>query len=42
MMQESDALIYAIGVFGGRQHAGGSGRAGLLSHIAEQTGGRMF
>ena len=42
LIQESDVLIYAIGVFG----VGGTPEEvegpGLLSHIAEQTGGRMF
>ena len=35
-------LIYAIGVFGGGSTPEEAGGPGLLSHIAEQTGGRMF
>jgi Ca-activated chloride channel family protein len=42
LVQESDVLIYAIGVFGGGSTAEEAGGPGLLSHIAEQTGGRMF
>jgi Ca-activated chloride channel homolog len=39
---ESDCLIYAIGVFGGGSTPEESGGPSLLSHIAEQTGGRLF
>ena len=42
LIQESDVLIYAIGVFGGGNTPEEAGGPGLLSHIAEQTGGRMF
>jgi Ca-activated chloride channel homolog len=42
LVQESDVLIYAIGVFGGGSTPEEAGGPGLLSHIAEQTGGRMF
>lgn len=44
LVRESDCLIYAIGIF---EHMGGRGRTaeemagpGLLSHLAEQTGGK--
>jgi Ca-activated chloride channel family protein len=39
---ESDVLIYAIGVFGGAATAEEAGGPGLLSHLAEQTGGRLL
>lgn len=46
LVRESDSLIYAIGIF---EHASARGRTaeelsgpGLLSSIAEQTGGRHF
>jgi Ca-activated chloride channel homolog len=39
---ESDVLIYAIGVFGGGATAEEEGGPGLLSHLAEQTGGRLL
>jgi len=42
LIQESDVLIYAIGVFGGGSTPEEAGGPELLSHIAEQTGGRMF
>jgi Ca-activated chloride channel family protein len=42
LIQESDVLIYAIGVFGGGGTPEEAGGPDLLSHIAEQTGGRMF
>jgi Ca-activated chloride channel homolog len=42
LIQESDVLIYAIGVFGGGSTPEEAGGPDLLSHIAEQTGGRMF
>jgi VWFA-related protein len=42
LIQESDVLIYAIGVFGGGNSPEEASGPELLSHIAEQTGGRMF
>jgi Ca-activated chloride channel homolog len=42
LIQESDVLIYAIGVFGGGSSPEEAGGPELLSRIAEQTGGRMF
>lgn len=39
---EADVLIYAIGVFGGYMSAEEAGGPGLLSHLAEQTGGRLL
>jgi VWFA-related protein len=42
LIQESDVLIYAIGVFGGGSTPEEAGGPQLLSQIAEQTGGRMF
>jgi VWFA-related protein len=42
LILESDTLIYAIGVFGGGTTPEEAGGPGLLSHIAEQTGGRLF
>lgn len=39
---EADVLIYAIGVFGGGMTAEELGGPGLLSHLAEQTGGRLL
>jgi len=42
IVRESDVLIYAIGVFGGGTSAEEFGGPGLLSHIAEQTGGRLY
>ena len=39
---ESDVLIYAIGVFGGGATPEEASGPGLLAHLAEQTGGRMF
>jgi VWFA-related protein len=35
-------LIYSIGVFGGGSSAEEMGGPGLLRHISEQTGGRLF
>src|SRR5262249_8095907 len=35
-------LIYAIGVFGGGSTMEEYGGPSLLSHIAEQTGGRLY
>ncbi|MBZ5625562.1 MAG: VWA domain-containing protein [Acidobacteriia bacterium] len=42
VVRESDTLIYAIGVFGGGGTPEEASGPGLLSHIAEQTGGRMY
>jgi Ca-activated chloride channel homolog len=42
LVQESDTLIYAIGVFGGGSTPEEAGGPGLLGHIAESTGGRLF
>ena len=42
LIQESDVLIYAIGVFGGGSTPEEAGGPELLGHIAESTGGRMF
>jgi VWFA-related protein len=42
LIQETDVLIYAIGVFGGAATPEEAGGPELLTHIAEQTGGRMF
>jgi len=42
LIQETDVLIYAMGVFGGGSTIEEAGGPELLSHIAEQTGGRMF
>jgi VWFA-related protein len=39
---ESDCLIYSIGIFGGAASAEEMGGPGLLSHISEQTGGRLL
>jgi VWFA-related protein len=39
---EADVLIYAIGVFGGGVSPEEAGGPGLLSHLAEQTGGRLL
>jgi Ca-activated chloride channel family protein len=39
---EADVLIYAIGVFGGGMSAEEAGGPALLSHLAEQTGGRLL
>src|SRR5215471_14744723 len=39
VVRESDTLIYAIGVFGGGSTPEEFGGPGLLSNIAEQTGG---
>jgi VWFA-related protein len=40
LIQESDSLIYAIGVFGGGSTPEEAGGPDLLRHIAEQTGCR--
>ncbi len=42
VIRESDVLIYAIGVFGGGTTLEEAGGPGLLSHIAESTGGRLY
>jgi Ca-activated chloride channel family protein len=42
VVRESDTLIYAIGVFGGAGTIEEYGGPSLLSHIAEQTGGRLY
>jgi VWFA-related protein len=42
VVRESDTLIYAIGVFGGAATAAEVGGPSLLSHIAEETGGRLY
>ncbi|HLH16968.1 MAG TPA: VWA domain-containing protein [Bryobacteraceae bacterium] len=42
VIRESDVLIYAIGVFGGGTTPEEAGGPGLLSHIAESTGGRLY
>jgi len=42
LVRESDVLIYAIGVFGGGTTMEEAGGPGLLSHIAEETGGRLY
>jgi Ca-activated chloride channel homolog len=39
---ESDVLIYSIGVFGDGSSPEEAGGPGLLSHISESTGGRLF
>jgi Ca-activated chloride channel family protein len=42
VVRESDVLIYAVGVFGGASSPEEYGGPGLLTQIAEQTGGRMY
>ncbi|HEY2017757.1 MAG TPA: VWA domain-containing protein [Bryobacteraceae bacterium] len=42
VVRESDTLIYAIGVFGGGSTMEEYGGPSLLSHIAEETGGRLY
>jgi VWFA-related protein len=42
IVKESDVLIYAIGVFGGGSTPEERAGPGLLTSIAEQTGGRMY
>src|SRR5215471_15276259 len=42
LVRESDVLIYSIGVFGGGNSLEELGGPGLLRHISEQTGGRLF
>jgi Ca-activated chloride channel family protein len=42
LVRESDVLIYSIGVFGGFGTPEEIGGPGMLAHVSEQTGGRMF
>jgi Ca-activated chloride channel homolog len=42
VIRESDVLIYAVGVFGGGSTTEEYGGPGLLSKIAEGTGGRLY
>jgi Ca-activated chloride channel homolog len=42
VVRESDVLIYAIGVFGGGTTPEEAYGPGLLGHIAESTGGRLY
>jgi len=42
LVRESDVLIYSIGVFGGPGTPEEVGGPGMLAHISEQTGGRMY
>ena len=42
VVRESDVLIYSIGVFGGGSTQEELGGPGLLSHVSESTGGRMY
>ena len=42
LVRESDVLIYSIGVFGGFGTPEEVGGPGMLAHVSEQTGGRMF
>ena len=42
LVRESDALIYAIGVFGGGSTAEERGGPGYLAQMVEQSGGRML
>jgi Ca-activated chloride channel family protein len=42
VVQESDVLIYSVGVFGGGSTIEEYGGPGLLGKLSEQTGGRMF
>ena len=42
LVRESDVLIYSIGVFGSADSPEELGGPGLLRHISEQTGGRLF
>jgi VWFA-related protein len=42
LVRESDVLLYSIGVFGGFGTPEEVGGPGMLAHISEQTGGRMF
>jgi VWFA-related protein len=41
-IRESDVLVYSIGVFGGFGTPEEVGGPGMLAHISEQTGGRLF
>jgi Ca-activated chloride channel homolog len=42
VVRESNTLIYSIGVFGGYGSAEEIGGPSLLSHISEETGGRLY
>jgi VWFA-related protein len=42
IVRESDVLIYSIGVFGSYGTPEEVGGPGMLAHISEETGGRMF
>jgi VWFA-related protein len=42
VVQESDVLIYSVGVFGGGNTPEEYGGASLLGKLSEQTGGRLF
>ena len=42
LVRESDVLIYSIGVFGGGTTEEEVSGPGLLRHLSEQTGGRLF
>jgi Ca-activated chloride channel family protein len=42
IVRESDVLIYSVGIFGGGSTPEENGGPGLLTHISEQTGGRMY
>jgi Ca-activated chloride channel homolog len=42
IVRESDVLIYSVGIFGGGSTPEEYGGPGLLSHVSEQTGGRMY
>ncbi len=42
IVRESDVLIYSVGIFGGGSTPEEYGGPGLLTHISEQTGGRMY
>ncbi len=42
IVRESDVLIYSVGIFGGGGTPEEYGGPGLLTHISEQTGGRMY
>jgi Ca-activated chloride channel family protein len=42
VVRESDVLIYSIGVFGGGSTPEEYGGPGLLSHVSESTGERMY
>ncbi|MDE3168345.1 MAG: VWA domain-containing protein [Acidobacteriota bacterium] len=42
LVRESDVLIYSIGVFGSFGTPEEAGGPGMLTHISEETGARMF